>query len=113
MQRKFAVQFAANHFIGHLFNQCAFPGGQAAGFCVDDRRRFFDIAIGVVDLLGHFVVADIEVLQAALRLGTPVVVGRHIHLAQAVELLTQAGGRQPNRKIKNLGRVCLCHRGFL
>ena len=47
---------------------------------------------GQVHLLRHSVVADVEVLEAALGLRPPVPVGRDLHLAQAVELLPHPSG---------------------
>ena len=47
---------------------------------------FLDGAVGVVNLLGHLVVANGEVDQAALRLRAPVLVSGHLHLTHAVEL---------------------------
>jgi hypothetical protein len=57
----------------------------------------------VIHLLRHPVVADVEVLQAALGLRAPVPVGGYLNLAQAVELPPHPGGIQADRQIEDLG----------
>src|SRR5208282_2543076 len=59
---------------------------------------------GVIDLLRHPVMADVEVLETALGLRAPVPVGRHLNRAEAVKLLPHPGGIQADRQIKDLRR---------
>ena len=90
IQRKLSVQLTADDFIGHLLNQLTLPGGQAPSFGVHNRSRFFHKTVSVINLFGHLVMTNIEVNQATLCLRTPIMIGRHLHLADTIELLAQA-----------------------
>jgi hypothetical protein len=69
---------------------------------VGDGGGLLDVSVGVVHLVGHPVVADVEVDEAALSLGTPVPVCRHHDVTEAVELLAFAGGLQTDRELEDL-----------
>jgi len=61
--------------------------------------------------------ADIEVLQASLRLRPPVPVRRHLDVAEAIEFSPHPGGIQPDRKVEDLQWLLVCivheiHRSF-
>src|ERR1700747_1005199 len=71
---------------------------EAAGSGSDERGGLLDVAVGVVDGLGHVVVADREVDQRALGLCTPVVLGRHLDLAQRVALGPFSRGAGADRR---------------
>jgi hypothetical protein len=105
VQREFAVQLAADDFAGDPADQVGLPSGQPPGAGVDDRGSLLDVAVGVVDGLGHAVVADIEVDQRPLCLRAPVVVGRDLHLAERVALGPGARGLQPDRHVVDLRRA--------
>ena len=107
VQRELGVQVAADDLVRDLTDQVGLPSGQPTGLAVDDRRGLLDVAVGVVDGLGHPVVADVEVDQRSLGLRAPVVVGRHLDLAERVALGTGSGGVQPDRQIQDLGRDLL------
>src|SRR6266571_3050613 len=72
------------------------------GTGVHDSRRLLHIAVGVIDLLGHAVVADVEVLEAALGLGAPVPIGRNLNVAEAVELPPHPGGIEADGQVEYL-----------
>src|SRR4051812_46377691 len=63
---------------------------------VDDRGCLLHVAVGVIDLLGHPVVADVEVLEAALGLRAPVPVGGNLDVAEAVEFASLPHGVETN-----------------
>jgi hypothetical protein len=93
VQRELAVQRPADDLIADPLDQLPLPGRQAPGLGVQRGGGLLHIAVGVVDLDRHPVLADAEVLQAALRLRAPVPVRGHLDLAQAVELPPHPGGR--------------------
>jgi hypothetical protein len=112
------VEFGALHHelaevvahVGHdhgrvevVVDQLSLPGGQPSGGGVDSGGRLFHIAVSVVHLGGHAVMVDVEMLQAALGLRAPIMVGRHLDIAQAVELPAHAAGVQTYWNMKNLG----------
>ncbi len=102
IQREILIQSSAHHLVAHPLDQLAFPVGQAAGPGVHHRSGLLHVAVGVVHLFRHPVVADVEVLEAALGLRTPVPVGRHFDVAEAVELPARAGGIEADRHIEDL-----------
>src|SRR5262249_38668480 len=60
------------------------------------RRRLLQDGVGGDHLSWDQVLADAEVLQRALRLRTPELVGRHLDRAKAVVLDTESGhGQEP------------------
>jgi len=71
-------------------------------FGVDHRCGLLDVSVGVVHLVRHAVVTDVEVNKASLRLSAPVTVRRDHHSAEAVELFAFAGGLEPNREFEDL-----------
>ena len=77
---------------------------------VDQSARFLDVAIGVVDGLGHTVVADGEVLQGTLGLRTPVTISWDHDRPHAVEFSALSRGFQANRDILHCrgGTVVQC-----
>jgi hypothetical protein len=64
-----------------LFDEFRFPGRQSTGRGVNDRGGFLDVAVSVIDFLRHAIVADVEVLETALRLRAPIVVSGHLDSA--------------------------------
>ena len=102
IQRELGVQLAADHLIADPLDQLPLPGRQPPGRGVHHRGRLLHIPVRVVHLHRHPVVADVEVLQAALGLRAPVPVRGHLHIAQAVELAPHPGGVQPNRNVEDL-----------
>ena len=99
VERVVLVQLAGDGLVGRANDGVRLPFGQTAGLVVDQRARLLHVAVGVVDGLGHAVVADGEVLQRTLGLGAPVAVGRHHDLAHAVEFFTFPDSGNANGKI--------------
>jgi len=85
-------------------NQLALPLGHATGTGVHEGHRFLYVAVGVIHLLRHPVVADVEVLEAALGLGAPVPIGRNLNVAEAVELPPHPGGIEADGQVEYLRR---------
>ena len=104
IERELGIEGPADHLVTHPLDQLPLPGRQPPGPGIYQGRRFLYVAVGVVHLLRHLVVADVEVLQAPLGLRPPVPVGRHLHRAQAVELLPHPGGLQADRQVEDLRR---------
>ena len=86
------VQLSGDGLVGRANDGVLLPFGETAGLVIDQRARLLDVAIGVVDGLGHAVVADREMLQRTLGLGAPIAVGWRLDLAHAVEFLALPGG---------------------
>jgi len=95
------IQLAAGHLVADPLDQLALPGRQPPGRGVDHRRGLLHVPVRVVHLHRHLVVADVEVLQAALGLRTPVMVRGHLDVAQAVEFLPHPGSVQPDGKVED------------
>jgi hypothetical protein len=102
VQREVVVQRAGDHLVGDAGDQVGFPARQAALAAVDERGGLLDVAVGVVDGLGHAVVADGEVDQGPLRLGAPVPVGGHLDGAHRVRFAAGAGGVDADRDVPHL-----------
>ena len=110
IQREFAIELAADHFVGDLLDQLTLPGRKAASLAIDHRRGFLDIAIRVVNLFGHLVMTDVEMNQAALGLRTPVVIGGHFNFSDAVEFLAKTRSGKSDRQVQDFGYRFGCHR---
>src|SRR6185437_5077837 len=110
VERKLLVKRPADDLVADPLDEIAFPAGQEAKPGVHNRGGLLDIAVGQADLDRHSLPADAEVLEAALRLGPPVAVGRHCHLTEAVELASVYFGLDADRQVKYLGRCGgVCH----
>ena len=92
----------ADHLIAHPLDQLRPSTPAAARPGVDHGGGLFHVSVGVVHLLRHPVMADVEMLQAALGLRAPVLVRGHLDFAQAVELSPHSGGVQPYRNVEDL-----------
>jgi len=68
------------------------PDDQSVGCLVDESARLLDVAVGVIHLDQHVIVADREMEQRALRRRAPVPIGRHVDGAHTVESGAAAGG---------------------
>src|ERR1700733_1719852 len=99
VERIILVELARDGLVRRANDGLLLPTGQAASVMVDESARFLHVAIGVINGLGHAVVADREMLQRTLGLGAPVAVGRHHDLAHAVEFFTFPGSGNANGKI--------------
>ena len=86
IEREMLVELAGDRLVGRAHDRVGLPLREPPGRGVDQGRRLFDIAIGVVDALWHAVVADREMYEAALGLRSPIAVGRHLDLAHRVGL---------------------------
>ncbi len=71
VKRKVLVQRAGDHLIGTLDDEVGLVLRQPPGTRVHDGCSFFHVAIGVVHLQRHVVVADGEVDERSLRLRSP------------------------------------------
>jgi hypothetical protein len=98
------VQRAGDRLVGDAGDQVGLPAGQAALAPVDERGGLLDVAVRVVDGLRHAVVADGEVDQGPLCLGTPVPVGGHVDGAHRVRFAAGAGGVDADRDVPYLRR---------
>jgi len=107
VQRELAVQRPADHLVAYPLDQLALPAWQPSRRGVHDGRGLLDVPVGVVHLFGHPVMADVEVLQAALGLRPPVVVRGHLDVAEAVEFLPHPGGVQPDRQVQDFRRFLI------
>ncbi|MNZ88870.1 hypothetical protein D3C78_1077720 [compost metagenome] len=85
---KLVIELAVEHFIGSLLDQPGNVGRQVAVAVVDACGGFFDHRQGMQNGQGHAFLADGEVDQRALRLGTPIGLLRNFDLAQAVSFDT-------------------------
>src|SRR5262249_39695198 len=99
IQGELAIEFAGDHLVsGSDDRSCALLLEPPRG-AVDERGRLLDVAVGVVDGLGHMVVADREVDQRPLRLRPPVVLSRDLDLAKRVALDPLTRRARANRDI--------------
>src|SRR5690242_11687876 len=90
------VELARDCLVGRTRNGFCLPLWKPTGRAVDQRRRLLNVAVGVIDALGHVVIANREVAEAALRLRTPVPVGRDLDTAHRVGLVALTGGVDAN-----------------
>ena len=93
------IQLARDCLVGGAHDRIGFPLREPPGGGVDQRRRFLDEAIGVIDPLRHAIVADCKMQKAALGLRAPVAVGWHVDAAHGIRLVTLAGGLDADRDI--------------
>jgi len=84
-----------------------FQPGNGPARVLTTAAAFSYIRVGVIYLLRHPVVVDVEMLQAALSLRTPIPVSRHLHRAQAVELLPHPSSAKADRHIEDLRRLLI------
>ncbi len=103
------VELARDRLIGGMHDRVGLPLREPTGRSVDLRRRFLDVAIGVIDALWHAVVADREMDEAALRLRAPIAVGRHVDAAHRVGLVPHSGGVDADRDVVNGGLHFIAH----
>ncbi len=85
-QREVRVERAGDDLVGRAHDEVALGRVELAQVLVGERRRLLHDAEGADDGATEAVAADLEVLQAALRLGAPVLVRAHFDLAHAVGL---------------------------
>jgi hypothetical protein len=110
VERELGVEVARDRLVGHPADQVGLPLLEPAGAGVHRRGSLLDVAVGVVNRLGHAVVADVEVGQRALRLGAPVVLGGYLDVAEGVGLGAGAGGVESDREIEDRWGVLFgCH----
>ena len=84
-QRKTMVEVPCDDFLADAFDQVALGFGQDAGLAIGLGGRHLQVAEGVDHLNRHAAHgADGEIVAAALRLGAPVLVGRHGDFAERV-----------------------------
>ena len=83
-QREVGVERAGDDLVGRAHDEVALGRVELSEVLVGEGRRLLDDAEGADDRAAEAVAADLEVLQAALRLGAPVLVGAHLDLAHAV-----------------------------
>ncbi len=83
-QREMSVELASDDLVGRAHDEIALGRVELAEVLVGEGRRLLDDAEGPDDRAPEAVAADLEVLQAALRLGAPVPVGPDLDLAHAV-----------------------------
>ena len=85
------VELAPNGLVGAAYDRLRFLLRQSADRGIDQCRRLFYIAVGVIDALRHPILADREMHEAALRLRSPIAVGRHPDLAYRIGLTPYPG----------------------
>src|SRR6266404_1713897 len=76
---------------------------------IDHCRRLLDIAIGVINAFWHPVVADREIDETALRLRSPIAVGRHLDFAHRVGFASHSGRTNADRDVVRLGMGPVVH----
>src|SRR6516165_5979943 len=84
---------------------CAFHRGNLPAAALTGAAAFFDTAIGVMDTLGHPVLADREMYEAALRLRSPIALSRHLDLAHCIGLTPHPGCVDVDRNLTQ-DRMC-------
>ena len=87
-QWEVSCQLARNDLVSSLLNGLGDLWVQSTELLVDDRGRLLQDTEGPDDWLGHLLAlaADLEVLVRSLGLGTPVLVGWDLDLAEGVGL---------------------------
>jgi hypothetical protein len=83
----------------------------ATGAGIHAGRGLLHVAVGVVDLLRHPVVANVEVFEAALRLRTPIAIRGDFDGAEAVELLPHPHCVETDRQVEDLRLPSVVGRG--
>ena len=83
-QGELVVELAGDDFVGRLHDELGFVGGKLAQVLVHQRAGLLEDAERADQLRRHGVAADIEMQERALRLRTPVDVGRDFDLSHAV-----------------------------
>src|SRR6516162_6345643 len=102
-ERKMVVELAGDRLVGGANDGLCLPLRQPPGRGVDQRSRLLDIAIGAINSLRHPVVADREIHQAALRLRSPIAVGRDFDFAHRVGFAPGSSRTNANRDIVRFG----------
>ena len=102
VEREVVVELTTDHLVADALDERALPRGQTTVTRVDHRRGLLDVAVGVVDLVWHAVVADVEVDEAPLRLRSPVAIRRDHHVAEAVELLALTARLDADGQVEDL-----------
>ena len=113
VQREVEVEGAADDLIADSLDELALPRREAVVAGIDDCCSLLHVAVRVIDLVRHAVMADVEVDEASLRLGAPVAIGRHHHGAKAVKFLALPRALQANRQVENLRRLFFVRHGGL
>ena len=91
MQREHVVVLAGQDLVAHLHDQLVHVGVEPAASAVGVGRRLLELGIGGDHLARDQVLADAEVLERALGLGAPQLVGGNGHFAEAVGFLAYVG----------------------
>jgi hypothetical protein len=99
VEREVLVELARDRLVGAANYSFRLPLRQPAGRGIDQCCRLLDIAIGVINARRHAVVADREMDQAALRLGSPIAVGRHLDFAHRVGFAAGSGCANADRGV--------------
>ena len=107
VEREVLVEVPGDHLGGDPGDQVGHPPRQPAGLAVDQRGGHLDVAVGVVDPLRHVVVADGEVLQRALGLGAPVLVGGDVDGPHRVGFPPRPGCFDAHWEVQDLRRCVL------
>ncbi len=100
VEREVVVELAGDHLVSGLDDRIGTPLLESLRLGIDERGRLLDVAVRVIDRLGHVVVADREVLQRALCLrAPPIPVGGYVDVAHGVEFLALTGRVDANRHV--------------
>ncbi len=102
VQRELVRMAAGEDVVARRDDQLGELGGKPAGPRVDACRGLFDDRERAHELARHSLLADVEVLQRALRLRAPKAVGGHLDFAQAVGLDARVRHGVPSGD----GRLC-------
>ena len=86
VQRKVLIELTGDHLIRNLEDQFGLLFRQMPEALIDQCSRFLNVAVCMVDLDRHAVVADREMDERTLCLGPPKAICRHLYLSHGVEL---------------------------
>src|SRR5208283_1176735 len=95
VKRKLIPMHSREDFVANPDNQIPLLLCKPAAALVSQCRRFLKDGISVYQFARHQVVTDAEVLERTLCLRTPQLVGRHLHLSQAIPLGTELAHGPP------------------
>src|SRR5687767_1699085 len=91
-QRKVSVEIAFDDFVAGLDDEAGFIRRQLSEFLVYLRGSFFENAKRANHLAGHAIAANVEVVERAFGLRSPVTVGRYLDGSHRVGFDSSFGG---------------------
>src|ERR1700737_1006375 len=86
VERELVIELSGDDLVGNLLNQVGLFFLQATQSLICDRCSFLDVAIGMIDLLGHEIVPNRKVIKRALSLCAPETLCGNRHLSEGIGL---------------------------